>query len=57
MVIEIGLSLVMNYPSLYNETYIETANDFSNGYTFYSNDLLLCFMMFCRIHFVLRALL
>jgi hypothetical protein len=56
MVFEMLICLVMNYPSLYGETYIETANDFSNGKIFYSNDVLLCFMMFCRVHFVLRAL-
>lgn len=57
MMLEILLSLVMPYPSLYGETYIETANDFSNNVSFYSNDMLLCIMIFCRVHFVLRAIL
>lgn len=46
----------MPYPSLYGSTYIETANDTSKGAVFITNDLLLCFMMFLRIHFVVRAL-
>lgn len=57
MVFEIALTFIMPYPSLYNETYIETANDNSNGKIFFSNDLLLCIMMFARIHFVIKALL
>lgn len=56
-VLEMLLSLAMPYPSMYGDTYIETANDFSNGVTFYSNDILLCMMIFCRIHFILRSLL
>ena len=54
---EIGISLIMPYPSLYGEMYIENANDFDIGKEFYSNDLLLALMMFCRIHYIVRALL
>jgi hypothetical protein len=56
IVIEILLSLVMSYPSLYGSVYIETANDFSNGKEFVTNDLMLCFMIFCRLHFLCRAI-
>lgn len=31
MIFEMLMSCVMGYPSLYGETYEETANDFSNG--------------------------
>lgn len=57
MVFEILVSLIMMYPSLHGETYEETANDFSNGKVFYSNDILLCFMMFFRLNYILKALL
>lgn len=57
IIIEILLSLVMSYPSVYGSTYIETANDFSNGKIFITNDLLLCFMIFCRMHFLVRAII
>jgi hypothetical protein len=56
IIIEILLSLVMSYPSLYGSVYIETANDFSNGKEFVTNDLMLCFMIFCRLHFLCRAI-
>lgn len=57
MLLECMVSLAMPYPSMYGESYIETANDFSNGISFYSNDMLLCVMIFCRIHFVVRSIL
>jgi Ion channel len=57
MIVEMVLSLIMNYPSLYQTHYYEHANGFSAGIAFNSNDLLLCFMIFCRIHFLIRAIL
>eukprot|EP00347_Sterkiella_histriomuscorum_P003133 403365464 len=57
IILEVLLSLVMSYPSLYGSTYIETANDFSNGRIFITNDLLLCFMIFCRVHFFVRGII
>jgi hypothetical protein len=57
MMFEIIISIVMPYPSLYGVTYTEGANPFCIDKVFYSNDLLLCFMMFFRVHFVLRGLL
>lgn len=57
MTLEILLSLIMSYPSVHGDMYIETANDFSNGIAFYTNDLLLCLMIFARIHFLVRAIL
>ena len=48
MVLELLLCLIMNYPSLYGSTYIETANSYSEGINFYTNDLLLCIMLFAR---------
>jgi len=61
------LCFIMNYPSLYGATYIENANIYevaivTNNYPdlalpilYNTNDLLLCIMIFCRIHFLLRA--
>ncbi|CDW84960.1 small-conductance calcium-activated potassium channel protein [Stylonychia lemnae] len=57
IVLEILLSLVMSYPSLYGDVYIETANDWSNGKEFVTNDLMLCLMIFCRLHFLCRAII
>lgn len=55
--LETFMSLVMNYPFLYGHTYQEDANNYSINKWFYSNDLLLCFMIFCRIHFLIRTIL
>lgn len=51
MIIEILLSLVMNYPSLYDSTYSEGANSASANIQFYTNDLLLCIMIFVRARY------
>jgi len=55
MVIEILLSLFMSYPSLYGNTYIENANDKDKGVEFVTNDLMLCFMIYARLHFLIRG--
>lgn len=66
MVFEILLTFIQSYPSLYGETYVETANEFAAAFEagldppldvvyFNTNDLLLCIMIFTRIHFFLRA--
>jgi len=44
----------MNYPSLYDHYYYENANNFSEGYAFITNDLLLCIMMFLRIRYLVK---
>lgn len=47
----------MTYPSLMGSTYQEDANDFTHNLDFYTNDLLLCFMILLRTHFLVRAAL
>ena len=47
----------MPYPFLSGETYQETKNDFSAGVYFEVNELLLCFMIFCRLYFLVRCIL
>jgi hypothetical protein len=57
MAVEILLTLIMPYPWEYGNMYVESGNDLSNGKTFVVNDILLCIMMFCRVHFILKALI
>ena len=57
LIFEILTTLVMPYPSLMGSTYVERANDFTHNVQFYTNDLMLCFMIFLRIHFLVRAAL
>lgn len=57
MAFEIGLSLVMNYPSMYGDIYYEEASDFNKGMPFCLNDLFLCMMLFCRFQFLIRTIL
>lgn len=57
MMLEILLTLVMPYPSLYNKVYYEQANEKSAGIPFLWNDWLLCFCIFFRVHFLLRTIL
>lgn len=54
MIIEISLTLVMSYPSLYNSTYYESANTASKDIAFYTNDLLLCLMIFLRLPYWIK---
>ncbi len=66
MVFEMLLCFIMNYPSLYGHYYTERANEFEEyiigmnypdtvQVIYNTNDLLLCIMILCRIHFLLRA--
>lgn len=57
MIVEMFFCLVMPYPFLYGYTYTENADPFSAGYIFYWNDWLLCFMIFFRLHFLVRSIL
>ncbi len=57
MILKMVLSLFMNYPSLYGSTYLEFGNEWVGGIAFNSNDLLLCMMLFCRFHYVIKILL
>jgi hypothetical protein len=57
MFFEMILNLIMNYPSLYGQTYIETANSKSAGIEFIVNDLLLCIMIFFRVIYFVRMIL
>lgn len=57
MILEILLSGVMNYPSLYGHTYTENANENSLDKQFITNDLLLCLMIFARLIYFIRSLL
>jgi hypothetical protein len=57
MIVEILMTLVMPYPTLYNKVYFEEANEKSAGIPFEWNDWLLCFTIFFRIHFLLRTIL
>jgi potassium intermediate/small conductance calcium-activated channel subfamily N protein 2 len=57
MFLEILMSLVMPYPFLYEKTYSEDANAFSVGLLFEWNDFLLCFMIFCRLPYLIRTIL
>lgn len=57
MILEILLMFVMPYPSLYNSTYYENANEKSVDVAFQWNDFLLCFCIFFRFLFLFRTLL
>lgn len=57
IIFECLLTLVMPYPSLYNKTYTETADEKDIGVEFQWNDFLLCWCIMFRIHFLLRTLL
>jgi hypothetical protein len=57
MLLEIVMMFIMPYPSLYNATYMEKANDKDADAVFQWNDFLLCFCIFVRIHFLARAIL
>ena len=51
------LTFIMNYPSLYGETYTESANKASAGIEFVTNDLLLALMIFIRLIYFIRWVL
>lgn len=57
LTLEVLTTLLMGYPSLYGDTYIEENNDFSEGYEFISNDILLALMIFARSHYLLKMIL
>lgn len=60
MTFEVLISIIMSYPSQYGMYYTETDD---NNYVsppyqqFITNDLLLCIMIFCRIHHLVKILL
>ena len=55
LVFEWALNCVMNYPSLYDTTYVEENTAFTNS--FYINDILLCYMIFIRMTYLVRVIL
>lgn len=57
MLLKMLLSLFMNYPSLYGHVYHEHGNEWDDGIPFYSNDLLLGIMLFCRFYYAINFLL
>jgi len=57
MTVEILTSFIMSYPSEYGNKYSEEANFTPETSYFYTNDLLLCIMIFCRIHHLVRVML
>lgn len=57
MLVEMFLCLVMPYPMLHGYTYVENANTFSLGVVFNWNDWLMCFMIFFRVHFLIKTIL
>ena len=57
LIFECLITLLMGYPSLYGETYMEKENDFTTDSVFITNDILLCIMIFARIHYLIRCVL
>ena len=57
MIFEMLCTLIMSYPSLIDSVYYENANDFDPGISFYTNDFLLCLMIFARVIYLIRAII
>lgn len=57
LIFEITLNCIMNYPSLYDSTYVEEYTAFDPTTTFYVNDILLCIMIFIRMIYLVRVIL
>ncbi len=57
MFLEMATTLIMSYPSLYGSLYYEDADNFDPGISFVWNDFLLCFMIFFRVIYLIRAII